>query len=131
VNRSIIIAVSACALCLGLNGVFAQPIAGSSQLGVTVTELQEIVTGWSTKRQILGQKVYNDQNEMVGTVDDVIVAPDRFLSYAIVGTGGFVGLGRHDVAIPVSQFALNGGKLVLDGATRNVIRKMPEFEYAH
>ena len=95
-----------------------------------MTELSEVTTGWSAKRQILGQTIYNDKNEKVGKVDDIIVAPDKAISYAIVGAGGFLGVASHDVAIPVNQFTQADGKLVLAGATKEAIKAMPPFEYA-
>ena len=127
-NRNLFAAVSI-VLLSATGGSFAQ-VAGSTQLGVSVTELRSVVDGWSAKRQILGQTVYNDRNETVGTVDDIIVAPDKSISYAIVGAGGFLGLGKHDVAVPVSQFKLNDGKLVLAGATTDALKAMPAFEYS-
>jgi hypothetical protein len=35
-----------------------------------------------------------------------IIAPDKAVSYAIINAGGFTGLTKHDVAIPVSQLKL-------------------------
>jgi len=105
-------------------------VAGSTLLGVSVAELQEVVNGWSVKRTILGQPVYNDNNERVGSVDDIIITPDKAVSYAIVGTGGFLGLAKHDVAIPVSQLKLVDKKLVLPGATKEALKAIPEFQYA-
>jgi sporulation protein YlmC with PRC-barrel domain len=105
-------------------------VAGSTPLGVTVTELQAVVKGWSVKRTVLGQSVYNDKDEKVGSVDDIIITPDKAVSYAIVGTGGFLGLAKHDVAIPVSQFKLVDKKLVLPGATKEALKAIPEFQYA-
>ena len=105
-------------------------VAGSTPLGVTVTELQAVVKGWSVKRTVLGQPVYNDNNEKVGSVDDIIITPDKAVSYAIIGTGGFLGLAKHDVAIPVSQFKLVDNKLVLPGATKEALKAIPEFQYA-
>jgi sporulation protein YlmC with PRC-barrel domain len=105
-------------------------VAGSTPLGVTVTELQAVVKGWSVKRTVLGQSVYNDKNEKVGSVDDIIITPDKAVSYAIIGTGGFLGLAKHDVAIPVSQFKLVDKKLVLPGATKEALKAIPEFQYA-
>ena len=106
-------------------------VAGTTLLGVTVTELQEVAKGWSVKHTILGQHVYNDKNERVGTVDDLIVTPDKALSYAIVNVGGFLGLTKHNVAIPVSQLKLVDKKLVLAGATKEALKASPEFQYAH
>jgi len=105
-------------------------VAGSTPLGVTVTELQAVVKGWSVKRTVLGQAVYNDKDEKVGSVDDIVITPDKAVSYAIVGTGGFLGLAKHDVAIPVSQFKLVDKKLVLPGATKEALKAIPEFQYA-
>ena len=52
------------------------------------------------------------------------------MSYVIVGAGGFVGLGKHDVAIPVNQLQEQDGKYVLSGATKEAIKALPKFEYA-
>ena len=52
------------------------------------------------------------------------------MSYAIVGAGGFIGIGRHDVAIPISQLHDQGGRIVMPGATKGIVKTMPEFKYA-
>src|SRR5262249_6458671 len=54
----------------------------------------------------------------------------RAVSYAIVGVGGFLGMLKHDVAVPVSQFKEEGGKIVLPGATKEALKAAPEVEYA-
>jgi sporulation protein YlmC with PRC-barrel domain len=97
---------------------------------VAYAELREVTTGWSTKRQVLGKKVFNDQGETIGKIDDIIVAPDKAVSYAIIGAGGFLGVGRHDVAIPVNQLKEDSGKFILAGGSKDAIKAMPEFEYA-
>jgi sporulation protein YlmC with PRC-barrel domain len=93
--------------------------AGSSVVSVSVSELREVAKGWSVKKQILGKDVYNDAGEKIGEVSDLIVAPNRSVSHAIVGVGGFLGVGEHDVAIPVSRFKQQMGKIVLKGATKD------------
>ena len=104
--------------------------AGMTKLGVTVVELADVIKGWSVQRQILGRSVQNDKGEDIGRVEDIIITPDRAASYAIISTGGFLGIGTHDVAIPASQFRLNNDQLTLPGATREQIKAMPPFEYA-
>ena len=108
-----------------------QQIVGSTQLGAAVAELRDVTTGWSVKRHVLGRTVYNDSGNPVGKVDDIIVTPDKAASYAIIGAGGFLGVGRHDVAIPVSQLKETDGKFVLAGATKEALKAMPPFEYAN
>jgi len=106
-------------------------VAGSTSLGVTAEELRGVMLGWSAKKQVLGKTVYNESNQKVGAIDDLIIAPDRAVSFAIIGAGGFAGLGRHDVAIPVTQLKQAAdGKIVLPGATKEAIKAMPKFEYA-
>jgi sporulation protein YlmC with PRC-barrel domain len=106
-------------------------VAGSTLVGVAAAELRDVATGWSAKRQVLGAPVFNDQNERIGDVDDIIIAPDKAISYAIINAGGFLQVTKHDVAVPVSQLKLVEGKLVLPGATRDALKASPEFEYAH
>src|SRR5580693_9804135 len=130
-KRSIAIAATAGAVLFGAIGASrGQQVVGSTRLGVAVTELRDVTVGWSAKRQILGQSVYNDKGEAIGKADDIIIAPDKAVSYAIIGAGGFLGVGKHDVAIPVSQFSMHDGKIVLAGATKDSLKAMPEFDYA-
>ena len=89
-----------------------------------------MAVGWSAKKHILDKDVYNDSNEKVGKVEDLIIAPDKAVSYAIIGVGGFLGIDRHDVAIPAGQLKLEGNKLVLPGATKEALKALPKFEYA-
>jgi sporulation protein YlmC with PRC-barrel domain len=106
-------------------------VAGTTIVGVTVEELRNVALGWSAKRTVLGQPVYNDKDEKVGTIEDIIIAPDKAISYAIVGAGGFLGLGTHDVAVPVSKLKLVDKKLVLPGATKESLEASPAFKYAN
>jgi sporulation protein YlmC with PRC-barrel domain len=115
---------------LVVSGQTRAQVAGSTTLGVAVTEMKEITSGWSAKKQILEQTVYNEKKEKVGTIDDIIIAPNKAVSYAIVGAGGFAGLGKHDVVIPVNQLKEEGGKFILPGLTKEAIKAMPKFEYA-
>jgi hypothetical protein len=52
------------------------------------------------------------------------------VSYLIVGAGAFVGLGRHDVAVPVDQIEERNGEIVLPGATKAVVKSLPGFDYS-
>lgn len=109
---------------------FAQIAGGSTTTGVAVVETTKLASGWSVKKTLMGKTIYNDAGAKVGKVEDLIISPERDLSYVIVGTGGFVGIGRHDVAIPVNQIKDVAGKLVMAGATKETIKDMPVFNYA-
>jgi len=134
-NRKVM-AVMICLAVVGMMGnVLAQqqaPVVGTSTMAIAVTtdELVTVVKGWSAKKQIMGKDVYNDKSEKVGVVEDLIITPDKALSYAIVGAGGFLGMGKHDVAIRVNNFKIVEGKITLPGATKDAVKAMPAFEYA-
>ena len=103
--------------------------AGEIRLGVTVIERDDIVNGWSVKRQLLGQDVYNDKDEKIGKIEDIIIGRNRASSYGIVSAGGFLGIGAHDVAIPAGQLQMKNDRILLPSATKEQIRAMAPFEY--
>jgi len=104
------------------------PVAGVVKLGVTVAETELVAAGYRA-RKLIGATVYNDQNEKVGKIEDMIIAPDGKLSVAVVDVGGFLGLGAHRVAIPVEQFTQIEPKIVLPGASKQALKGLPEFKY--
>lgn len=116
---------------LAATGAATAQVAGSTTtFGVTVTEASQVARGWSVKKGILGKTVYDDAGEKIGTVQDLIITPENHVSYVIVGAGGFIGLGRHDVAIPIAQIHEVGSKIVMPGATKEIVKAMPSFNYA-
>ena len=116
-------------LVVAVGNVSAQ-IAGSTTPGMSVEELKTIARGWSATKQILGKPVYNDKSEKVGDVDDLIIAPDSASSYAIIGVGGFLGLGERQVAVPANYLKHTEGRIVLPNATKDALQAMPSFQYA-
>ena len=133
-NRKVMV-VMICLAMVGMMGnALAQqhaPVAGTTTaIAVPADELVILSKGWSATKQIIGKDVYNDKNEKVGVVEDLIIAPDKAVSYAIIGAGGFLGMGKHDVAIRVNHFKIVEGKITLPGATKDVLEAMPAFEYA-
>jgi sporulation protein YlmC with PRC-barrel domain len=111
-------------------GNVSAQIAGSTTPGMSVEELQTIARGWSATKQMLGKPVYNAKNEKVGEVDDLIIAPDSASSYAIIGVGGFLGLGERQVAVPANHLKHTEGRIVLPDATKEALQAMPSFQYA-
>jgi sporulation protein YlmC with PRC-barrel domain len=105
------------------------PVAGTVTLGTTMEVTQAIAVGHRASK-LIGTPVYNEQEEKVGNIDDLIITPDHSLSYAILSVGGFLGLGRRLVAIPVDQLHDQQGRLILPGATKEALKKVPEFQYA-
>jgi PRC-barrel domain len=57
---------------------------------------------WRSIR-IVGLSVYNDHDERIGSVDDLLVGQDGKISEAVLSVGGFLGLGAKLVAVPYSE----------------------------
>jgi len=127
-KRSVILLLASAVVIMPSGG--RAQVAGSTLIGVAAAEMRDVAMGWSARHQVLGQAVFNDKDERIGAVDDIIIAPDKAVSYVIIGAGGFLGVARHDVAIPVSQLKQEQGKLVLPGATKDALKASPPFEYA-
>ncbi|MDQ7830491.1 MAG: PRC-barrel domain-containing protein [Desulfovibrionaceae bacterium] len=121
---------SALSLTLLAGAAFAQatPVVGT--IGITSEEILVVAKGWSIKKDILDQDVFNEANEKVGTISDIIVTPVKAMSYAIVGTGGFLGIAEHDVVIPLSQLTIKDKRVMLPGATKEAVKAMPAFKYS-
>jgi len=104
------------------------PVAGTVTLGVPVWQIDVIANGWRASK-LLGASVYNDNDQKIGKIGDLIVAPDGTLSVAIIDVGGFLGIGTHHVAIPVQEFSQVTPKIILPGATKDMLKQVAEFKY--
>jgi sporulation protein YlmC with PRC-barrel domain len=58
--------------------------------------------GWRSSK-IVGADVYNDQNNSIGTIEDLIVDKDGKITDAVISVGGFLGIGTKLVAVPFDQ----------------------------
>ena len=63
----------------------AQVAGSTTTIGSSVQESTKLAMGWRVKITILGKTVYDSQGQKVGTVQGLIISPDRNVSYAIVG----------------------------------------------
>lgn len=79
--------------------------------------------------KVIGAAVYNDQNQQIGTVDDIVLNPQNTATLAVVQVGGFLGVGGKLVALPYTQLDRDGGKVKLPHADKNSLNAMPTFTY--
>jgi sporulation protein YlmC with PRC-barrel domain len=97
---------------------------------LVVVDVHTVAEGYRTSK-LIGSNVVNDQNEKIGTIEDIIIGRDRVL-FAVLQVGGFLHLGGRMVAVPFQSLVLeeNGSKIKLPGATQEALKKLPEFKYA-
>ena len=81
--------------------------------------------------KIIGAAVYNGQDQQIGTIDDLILNHDNQASLAIIGVGGFLGVGAKMVALPYAKIErTDDGKIILPDGSKESLAKLPSFAYA-
>jgi len=85
--------------------------------------------------KIVGSSVYNDKDEKVGSVDDLIIGSDKTL-HAVIDVGGIMGIGGKKVEVPFDRLQFGNVKgssdnrVVLPGVNKDALNAMPEYHYA-
>ena len=97
---------------------------------LVVVDVHEVAEGYRASK-LIGSSVVNDQNEKIGTIEDIIIGKNKVL-FAVLQVGGFLHIGGRMVAVPFQSLVLedNGTKIKLPGATQEALKKLPEFKYA-
>ncbi|WP_407495529.1 PRC-barrel domain-containing protein [Pseudooceanicola sp. MF1-13] len=78
-----------------------------------------------TVGSLIGADVASAAGESIGEIDDVVDMNGETM--AVVGVGGFLGLGEHDVALPVTELMYEGNTILAMGYTREQLKSMAEF----
>ena len=75
---------------------------GSGQPGQSMAQgymTQEMPNVWRGSK-LINLDVYNQNNEKVGDINEVLVDRDGKVEAVVIGVGGFLGIGEHNVAVP-------------------------------
>ena len=65
--------------------------------------------------KVVGLRVYNDNNENLGSINDLIMDRNGNIKAAVLGVGGFLGMGGHLVAIPLDKIKFVNEPVVYTG----------------
>ena len=57
---------------------------------------------WRSSK-LIGLNVYNDNNEKIGDIQELIVDKSGKIDNIVLGVGGFLGMGEHYVAVPMEK----------------------------
>jgi sporulation protein YlmC with PRC-barrel domain len=57
--------------------------------------------------KLIGATVYGTDNASIGEINDLMVANDGKISAAVIGVGGFLGVGSKNVAVPFEKLNLS------------------------
>src|SRR3954447_25297622 len=73
---------------------------------------------WRTSK-VIGLNVYNDNNESLGSISDLLTDKSGNIKAAVIGVGGFLGVGEHLVAIPWDKVKFVDQPVAYSGAGGN------------
>lgn len=83
--------------------------------------------------KLVGIDIYNNQNEKLGEIDDLVIENGKTVSGLVVGVGGFIGLGESYVVLDPSTVVLNqkdnSWRAYVD-TNKETLKNAPKFEYS-
>jgi sporulation protein YlmC with PRC-barrel domain len=78
------------------------------------------------------EDVYDNQENKIGDVNDILLDTDGRVSAVIVGVGGFLGLGQKDVAVPFNALKVaekNGDRYLVMNTTKEALQSAPGYTF--
>jgi sporulation protein YlmC with PRC-barrel domain len=86
--------------------------------------------------KIVGSSVYNDKDEKIGSIDDLVISKDKTLN-AVLSVGGFLGMGAKMVEVPFDRLQFGNtnhsgdNRVVMPGMTKDALNGMPDYHYTN
>jgi len=53
--------------------------------------------------KLMGLNVYNEANEKLGDINELLVDKNGKINAVVIGIGGFLGMGEHDIAVSMEK----------------------------
>jgi sporulation protein YlmC with PRC-barrel domain len=83
----------------------AQPADRNAPAAATTTNSSQklMLKGNWRASKLMGLDVYNDNNEKLGDVNEIILDKSGKVTAVVIGVGGFLGMGEHDIAVSMDK----------------------------
>ncbi|WP_066925466.1 PRC-barrel domain-containing protein [Methylobacterium sp. CCH5-D2] len=85
-----------------------------------------------TSSRLVGKNLYNNKNETIGEVEDLVIDNGKTVTGVVVSVGGFLGMGERYVLVDPSSIFLHkaDGKLkAMVDTDKDALKNAPEFKY--
>jgi sporulation protein YlmC with PRC-barrel domain len=69
--------------------------------------------------KVVGLNVYNDNNQSIGSINDLLADKSGNIKAVVIGVGGFLGVGEHLVAIPFDKIKFSNEPVAYTGTAGN------------
>lgn len=99
---------------------FAQsPTATTDKAPAAATTTTTTASGQWRASKMAGLKIYNDANENIGSINDLLMDKSGAVKIAVIGVGGFLGMGEHLVAVPYEKLKFVNEAVAYTGTGTN------------
>jgi sporulation protein YlmC with PRC-barrel domain len=126
-------------------GAFAQNSKSSN-----ATQNASAKGEWQASK-LIHMNVYNGQNEKIGDIKELMLDKSGKIDDVVIGVGGFLSMGEHDVAVKFDQLKWSNGSATTGSgqpatasknndrnypdhavlnATKDQLKAMPNFQYS-
>lgn len=79
--------------------------------------------------QMIGQPLYNQDGEQLGDIDELAQDRNTGQTVAVVSTGGFLGLGEEQIAVPTDRIQVeNGRATTVQPTSQQDLEQMASFD---
>jgi sporulation protein YlmC with PRC-barrel domain len=78
------------------------------------------------------QTVYDNRDNKIGDVNDLLLDKDGKINAVIIGVGGFLGVGEKNVAVPFSSLKVaekDGSRYLVLETTKEALQGAPGYVY--
>ncbi|MGK9052414.1 PRC-barrel domain-containing protein [Neorhizobium petrolearium] len=109
----------------------AKPADSAAASGAYLTEQSETQV---SANDYIGKPVYNAEDKSIGDVNDLIMEENGGIVAAVIGVGGFLGIGEKDVALPMDKITMsrdadnNNEVRLTTTETAEALQSAPEFK---
>lgn len=106
---------------------FAQtpPATTTDKAPTAATTTTTSASGEWRASKMSGVKVYNEANENIGSINDLLMDKSGNVKIAVIGVGGFLGMGEHLVAVPYDKLKFVNEAVAYTGTGANPNAKPP------
>jgi sporulation protein YlmC with PRC-barrel domain len=96
---------------------FAQtPTATDDRANMSTTISEQSLQGSWRASKIVGLSVYNNDNENLGSINDLLTDKNGNIKAVVLSVGGFLGVGSHYVAVPFEKVKFSSEPVAYTGA---------------
>lgn len=114
----------------GAGATATTPLAQNEGSATYLTQQSETQV---SANELIGNSITTAQDENIGEINDLIIEQDGRVAAAVVGVGGFLGIGEKNVALPMDKITVTqnteGDSVTLTTVeTAETLKAAPEYQ---